>query len=77
MIDFIKYMALGWVVYTPTGRNLAKKVGKNAFKMIKKQIENNPDLKELLMIKDALLEDDDEESIETDCEQTKDNRSKD
>jgi hypothetical protein len=29
------------------------------------------------MIKDALLEDDDEESIETDCEQTKDNRSKD
>lgn len=64
MLRFMRDMAIGWIVYTKSGRQTADKIVKRVCKNVKKRMAKSQQFQEIKSLADIFLKDDDDERDE-------------
>lgn len=55
MIRLLGDLLIGWIIFTPEGKNVANKIVGTAFNTVKNNITNSSQLKEIFSMKDIFI----------------------
>jgi len=56
MFGFLRDMLIGWIIFTPEGKDVANKVFTKTYNQLKKNIVKSEQFKEIINIKNVILD---------------------
>ena len=59
---FLGDMLIGWIIFTPSGKQMANKIVNKAFNTVKKNMLNNPNVKDLMSFQDIFMNGNDDDN---------------
>lgn len=62
MMRFLGDMLIGWIIFTPSGKQMANKIVNKAFNTVKKNMLNNPNVKDLMSFQDIFMNGNDDDN---------------
>jgi hypothetical protein len=62
MMRFLGDMLIGWIIFTPSGKQMANKIVNKAFNTVKKNMLNNPNVKDLMSFQDIFMNGNDDDT---------------